>query len=83
MAGNVAIETVIGAVPIVGDLFDILEGQSQKRRTSARPCRECRPFRSIAEPGRALVLVPVMLAVLVLLALSIAVVALVFRFVFG
>ena len=24
MAGNVAIETVIGAVPIVGDLFDIV-----------------------------------------------------------
>lgn len=84
MAGNVAIETVIGAVPIVGDLFDIAWKANLKNVALARGhvANADLPGRSPRQVGR-LFLVPMILAVLVLLVLSIAVVALVFRFVFG
>lgn len=84
MTGNVAIETVIGAVPIVGDLFDIAWKANLKNVALARGhvANAGLPGRSPSQVGR-LFLVPVMLAVLVFLVLSIAVVALVFRFVFG
>ncbi|MDQ3564475.1 MAG: DUF4112 domain-containing protein [Pseudomonadota bacterium] len=84
MAGNVAIDTVIGAVPVVGDLFDIAWKANLKNLALVRgqvvPAGV--PGRSPSQVGR-LFMVPVMLALLVLLVLSIAVVALVFRFVFG
>jgi hypothetical protein len=84
MAGNVAIETVIGAVPIVGDLFDIGWKANLKNFALVRGhvANASLPGRSLNQVGR-LLLVPVMLTVLFLLLISIAVVALVFRFVFG
>ncbi|MGQ0595023.1 MAG: DUF4112 domain-containing protein [Gammaproteobacteria bacterium] len=84
MAGNVALETVIGAVPIVGDFFDIVWKANLKNVALVRGHVENAglPGRSPSQVGR-LFLVPVMLAMLFLLVLSIAVVVLVFRFVFG
>jgi uncharacterized protein DUF4112 len=84
MAGNVVIETVIGAVPIVGDVFDIAWKANLKNLALVRGhvANAGLPDRSLNQVGR-LFLVPVMLAVLFLLLISIAVVALVFRFVFG
>jgi hypothetical protein len=84
MAGNVAIETVIGAIPIVGDLFDIVWKANLKNLALVRGhvADPDLPGRSPSRVGR-LFLVPVMLTVLFLLVLSIVVVTLVFRFVFG
>jgi Domain of unknown function (DUF4112) len=84
MAGNVTIETVIGTVPIVGDLFDIAWKANLKNLALVRGhvANAGLLDRSLNQVGR-LFLVPVMLAVLFLLLTSIAVVALVFWFVFG
>jgi hypothetical protein len=84
MAGNVAIETVIGAVPIVGDLFDIGWKANLKNFALVRGhvASASLPGRSLNQVGR-LLLVPVMLTVVFLFLMSIAVVALVLRFVFS
>jgi hypothetical protein len=68
MAGNVAIETVIGAVPIVGDLFDIGWKANLKNFALVRGhvANASLSGRSLNQVGR-LLLVPVMLTVLFLL----------------
>jgi hypothetical protein len=39
MAANVALEGLIGAVPLAGDAFDVLPRQPAQRRAAARPFR--------------------------------------------
>lgn len=84
MIGNVGIETLVGAIPIVGDVFDIAWKANLKNLALLRSHIAHResPGRS---PGqlRRLFLLPLLLIVLALSLLAIMVLTVVFRFVFG
>ncbi len=84
MVGNVAIETVVGAIPIVGDLFDIVWKANLKNLSLLR-AHTAHPGSRGRSPGqlRRLFLVPLILMVLVLGILAVVLLALVFRLIFG
>lgn len=84
MVGNVSIETVVGAIPIVGDVFDIAWKANLKNLALLRSqvAHAGPPGRSPSQLRR-LLLVPLLLIVLALSLLAIMVLTLVFRFIFG
>jgi Domain of unknown function (DUF4112) len=83
MVGNIAIETVIGAIPIVGDIFDIAWKANMRNMALVRThsglagLKERSPSQILR-----LLLVPVILAVLALIALPILALWVVFRLIF-
>ena len=83
MVGNVAIETAVGAIPIVGDIFDIAWKANMRNMALVRThsglagLKERSPSQILR-----LLLVPVILAVLALIALPILALWVVFRLIF-
>jgi hypothetical protein len=83
MVGNVAIETAVGAIPIVGDIFDIAWKANMRNMALIRThsglagLKERSPSQILR-----LLLVPVILAVLALIALPILALWVVFRLIF-
>jgi Domain of unknown function (DUF4112) len=83
MVGNIAIETVIGAIPIVGDIFDIAWKANMRNMALVRThsglagLKERSPSQILR-----LLLVPIILAVLALIALPILALWVVFRLIF-
>jgi len=83
MVGNVALETAVGAIPIVGDIFDIAWKANTRNMALVRAysgqvgLKERSPSQILR-----LLLVPVVLAVLALIALPIFTLWLVFRLIF-
>jgi hypothetical protein len=83
MVGNIAIETVVGAIPIVGDIFDIAWKANMRNMALVRThsglagLKERSPSQILR-----LLLVPVILAVLALIALPILALWVVFRLIF-
>jgi uncharacterized protein DUF4112 len=83
MVGNVAVETAVGAIPIVGDIFDIAWKANMRNMALVRAhsglagLKERSPSQILR-----LLLVPVILAVLALIALPILALWVVFRLIF-
>ena len=83
MVGNVAIETAVGAIPIVGDIFDIAWKANMRNMALVRAhsglagLKERSPSQILR-----LLLVPVILAMLALIALPILALWVVFRLIF-
>lgn len=83
MVGNVAVETAVGAIPIVGDIFDFAWKANTRNMALVRAhsgpagLSERSPSQTLR-----LLLVPVILAVLALVALPILALWLVFRLIF-
>jgi uncharacterized protein DUF4112 len=83
MVGNIAIETVVGAIPIVGDIFDIAWKANMRNmalvhtHSGLAGLKERSPSQILR-----LLLVPVILAVLALIALPILALWVVFRLIF-
>lgn len=83
MVGNVAVETAVGAIPIVGDIFDITWKANMRNIALVRAhsglagLKERSPSQILR-----LLLVPVILAVLALIALPILALWVVFRLIF-
>ncbi len=83
MLGNVAVETAAGTIPIVGDIFDIA-WKANTRNTALVRAHSGRAGLSERPPSQILrlLLIPVVLAVLALIALPILALWLVFRLFF-
>jgi hypothetical protein len=84
MVGNVAIETVIGAVPLLGDLFDVFWKANLKNLALLRAglARGDLHHRTPSQLGR-LFVVPLLVVVLALSLSAIVVLTLVAKLVFG
>lgn len=83
MVGNVAIETAVGAIPIVGDIFDIAWKANMRNIALVRAHSELAGLKE-RSPSQILrlLLVPVILAMLALIALPILALWVVFRLIF-
>ena len=83
MVGNVAVETAVGAIPIVGDIFDFAWKANTRNMALVR-AHSGRAGLSEQSPNQILrlLLVPVILAVLALIALPILALWLVFGLIF-
>jgi hypothetical protein len=83
MVGNVAIETAVGAIPIVGDIFDIAWKANMRNMALVRTHSRLAGLKE-RSPSQILrlLLVPVILAVLALIALPILALWVVFRLIF-
>jgi Domain of unknown function (DUF4112) len=83
MVGNVAVETAVGAIPIVGDIFDIAWKANMRNMALVRAHSGLAELKE-RSPSQILrlLLVPVILAVLALIALPILALWVVFRLIF-